>query len=387
MKAFDELRKTASNRPSELRAFKEDGAKVVEFTGNFVPEELIYAAGARPYLLCRGGEPEAPEAVLADMLRFTNPLARSQCGFYALGIDPVTPMADMIAVSQYECHAERMAEYLELMKLPVHKVGVPNDWKREFAKDYYRNQLVDFKSALEELTGTEIEDASLAKYAEAFNRINELLRKISALRDLDEPPISGTDFIKLNHYTFFVEPELAIEKLEQVYEELKDAPGVASADAPRILVIGHSVAVGDYEVMSKIEETGMRISCEMLEEGFRWYERDLDEDVEFLDAFVEQRYLRQPPLNNMEPSFRDRTKYIKQLIEEHHIDGVIWYQLLYDEIWDVEYSNVSYQMDQAGIPIMRIDTEYEYTREAMGPLVTRLESFAKLIEMRKGGVA
>lgn len=387
MNSFQSLRRQAANRPAELMKFKESGGKVVEFTGNFVPEEMIYAAGAKPYLMCRGGEPEAPEAVLSDMLRFTNPLARSQCGFYMLGVDPVTPIADVIAASQYECHAERMAEYLEIMGLPVHKIGVPNDWKRDFAKDYYADQLRDFKAKLEEITGNEIAEEGLGHYARAYNKINSLLRQIAELRDLDAPPISGTDFIKLNHATFFVDPQAAIEGLEGVLHDLEGAPGVVGADVPRVLVVGHSVAVGDYAVMSKIEEIGMVIACEMLEEGYRWFESDLDLDKPFIDAFVEQRFLRNPPLDNMEPAFRYRTAYIKKLIEEHRIDGVIWYQLLYDEIWDIEYSNLSYQMDRAGIPILRIDTEYEYTREAMAPLVTRLETFEKLLEQRKADVA
>lgn len=32
------------------------------YTGRFIPEELICAAGAEPYLICRGGEPEPPDA-------------------------------------------------------------------------------------------------------------------------------------------------------------------------------------------------------------------------------------------------------------------------------------------------------------------------------------
>ena len=64
MGAFEELEQKARGRPAELRKKKESGTKIIGYTGRFVPEELIYAAGALPQLICRGGEPEPPEAVL-----------------------------------------------------------------------------------------------------------------------------------------------------------------------------------------------------------------------------------------------------------------------------------------------------------------------------------
>ena len=92
MREFAQL---ATERPTELRALKADGKKIVPYIGQFVPEELLYAAGVEPYLVCRGGEPEPPEAVLDDMLRFLNPLARSMAGFHLMGLDPVMPLADL----------------------------------------------------------------------------------------------------------------------------------------------------------------------------------------------------------------------------------------------------------------------------------------------------
>ena len=384
MNESEALRKKAAERPIELRKLKENGTKIVEFTGNFVPEELIYASGAKPYLMCRGGEPEAPEAVLTDMLRFTNPLARSQCGFYKLGVDPVTPVADMIAASQYECHAERMVEYMEILGLNVHKIGVPNDWKRDFAQDYYYEQLQDFRKELAILTGKEASDEEIIRYIKLFNEINEILRKLSDLRDNDCPSLSGTEFIKLNHYSFFVDPEFAVEQLKKVYEEKLKAAACFEKDAPRLMVIGHAVAVGDYAIISKVEELGAIIAYEELEEGFRWYQWDTKTEGDPVRNIVNQRYIDKPPLNNMEPSFKLRMDNLREMIKKHRIDGVIWYQLLYDEIWDIEYSSVAKHLDDMGVPIMRIDTEYEYTREAMAPLVTRLESFIELIKMKKG---
>jgi benzoyl-CoA reductase/2-hydroxyglutaryl-CoA dehydratase subunit BcrC/BadD/HgdB len=383
MKAMAELMKAATERPSVLRKAKQDGSKIVEYIGNFVPEEMIYAAGAKPYLMCRGGEPEPPDAVLGDLLRFMNPLARSIAGFHKLGLDPVTPFADLIAINQHESHIERMAEYLELQGLPVHKVGVPADWDRDFAAEYYYNQLVDFKQTLEELTGNAVTDDKLLKYIRYFNEMNRVLRDIAALRKKDAPPLGGEDFIRLNHAGFFNEPEFAVEALKKIYSELLTAPGRFEKKAPRILLAGHCVAVGDYIVVNKIEQTGALIATEMLEEGIRWYQWDIATSGDPLRNIWRQRYLDKVPVNIFQPAWRDRFAHMKQLIEEYRIDGVVWYQLLYDEIFDLEYTCVSKWLEEIKIPLLRIETSYEYTREAMLPLNTRVESFTEVLKGKR----
>ena len=56
MSIVEELAEVAHSQPGRLRNEKKRGIKVIGLTGQFVPEELIYAAGAMPYLICRGGE-------------------------------------------------------------------------------------------------------------------------------------------------------------------------------------------------------------------------------------------------------------------------------------------------------------------------------------------
>ena len=69
-----ELDALSRARVSKLTQAKKSGTPIIEYTGNFIPEEIIRAAGAETYLMCRGGEPEPPDAVLDYMLRFMNPL-------------------------------------------------------------------------------------------------------------------------------------------------------------------------------------------------------------------------------------------------------------------------------------------------------------------------
>ena len=75
---------------------------------------------------------------------------------------------------------------------------------------------------------------------------------------------------------------------------------------------------------------------------------------------------------------------MKTLIEDYSIDGVIWYQLSFDEIYNMECSVVSKALEEIKMPFLKLESSYEYSREAMGPLTTRVESFIEAIKGRKG---
>ena len=53
MTILEELAQITRTRPEQLKDRKAKGTKLVGYTGRFVPEELIHASGAVPYLLCR----------------------------------------------------------------------------------------------------------------------------------------------------------------------------------------------------------------------------------------------------------------------------------------------------------------------------------------------
>ena len=78
-----------------------------------------------------------------------------------------------------------------------------------------------------------------------------------------------------------------------------------------------------------------------------------------------------------------RFEHLKKLIEEYRIDGVLWYQLSFDEIYDMEYTCIAKWIKEINVPIMKLESSYEYSREAMAPLTTRLESFVDSIKEAK----
>lgn len=150
---LSELEKLAAQRAGELVASRSSGVPLVEYSSTFIPEELIRAAGANTYLMCSGGQQEAAAAVLDDMLSCINPLARSIVGGFRLGNDEVSEHTDLVVTAVTDCHIGRLSELLEFQGIRTTKVGVPPDWKKDIAFDYYvrslRKMMVEIESSPE----------------------------------------------------------------------------------------------------------------------------------------------------------------------------------------------------------------------------------------------
>jgi len=383
MNILGELAEVTRTRPEKLKEQREKGVKIVGYIGRFVPEELIYASGALPYLLCRGGQPEPPDAVIPYMLRFMSPYARSQIGYHLLGIDPVIPMLDLIVAQCSDCHESRLADLFEYFKLPTARLGVPPDWEKSLSRDYYYKELTRLGEKLEGLTGNKISDEKLKESISSINKIRDLLRKINLLRKEQPPPIGSDEFIRLNHYSFYCDLEKLPPKLNDLYGQLQKGKSPFPKGMPRLLLAGHVVGVGDYVVPKLIEASGGVVVAELLDEGMRQCAWNVKTDGDLMRNLVETYYLERTPPSIFQPVWEERVEFIKKLIRDFNIDGVIWYGLSFEEIYDLECSIASKAMDEMNIPFLKLESSYEYAREAMGPLTTRVESFIESIKQRR----
>ena len=383
MDILEGLAKIARTRPEKLKEHKDKGIKIVGYIGRFVPEELIFASGSIPYLLCRGGQPEPPDAVIPYMLRFMSPYSRSQIGYHLLGIDPVVPMLDLIVVQCSDCHESRLADLFEYFKLPTVRLGVPPDWKKSISMNYYYKGLMRLKNTLENISGNAISEEKLRDSMESFDKVRDSLRNISLLRKAQTPSIGGDDFIRLNHYAFYCDPEVLIGKLNDLYEELQERKSPFSGEAPRILLAGHVVGVGDYVVPKLIEDAGGVIAAEFLDEGMRQYAWNAQTDGDPMRNLTENYYLKMTPPSIFQPAWEERFEFMKTLIRDFSIDGVIWYELSFEEIYDLECSVISKELNQMNIPFLKLESSYEYSREAIAPLTTRVESFIESVRRKR----
>ena len=255
---LSELEKLAAQRAGELIADRRGGVPLVEYGSTFIPEELIRAAGANTYLMCSGGQQEAAEAVLDDMLGCMNPLARSIVGGFRLGNDEVSEHTDLVVTAVTDCHIGRLSELLEFQGIRTAKVGVPPDWKKGIAFDYFVRSLRKMMGEVEKLTGRSADMELARKYFSETNRINAAFRRINELRKRPDQTIAFKDYMRLQHLSFIVgDTGLTASLLERLCDKLERAR-TTNHGAPRLIVIGRVIAIGDYQLISLIDRCGAR---------------------------------------------------------------------------------------------------------------------------------
>ena len=99
MEALDRLRAHAAGRIVEIAKAKKAGTKVIGMTpGGFCPEEMVYAAGAIPLILGKGGDPEPCTESLTYAPRFMCAWCRSQIGYLMMGEAAEYKLPDLMVV-------------------------------------------------------------------------------------------------------------------------------------------------------------------------------------------------------------------------------------------------------------------------------------------------
>jgi benzoyl-CoA reductase/2-hydroxyglutaryl-CoA dehydratase subunit BcrC/BadD/HgdB len=293
-------------------------------------------------------------------------------------------MLDLIIAECSDCHLVRLADLFEYFKLPTARLGVPADWTKGISFEYYYEGLLEIAERLEICTGIKISDATLMKAVDLMNRIRKGLWQISELRRKHPPPISGYDFIRLNHSSFYCDPEYQIEQLRSIYEQLLMNGSPFTQRAPRILLAGRLVAVGDYVLSRLVETSGGVVVTEFLDEGHRHSGFEVDTKGDLLRNIAETYYLKRTPPSVFQPAWKMRVDSLKNQVLEYDIDGVIWYQLSFEEIYDMECSIIRRELEAMQVPFLKLESSFEYSREAMGPLTTRVESFIESIKTKRG---
>jgi benzoyl-CoA reductase/2-hydroxyglutaryl-CoA dehydratase subunit BcrC/BadD/HgdB len=367
------------DRPVQLKEARKDGIKVVGyFPGNYVPEEIIYAAGAVPLCLIHGGDPRPADAGSSLLPQVICPFARAQVGERLLKENPYYNQLDMVVAPVTCQHLKKVSEIWEYEgELEIFKLGFPHRCTDDFELDYYHDRLQVLKDRLQSLTGNEITDEKLKNAITLYNRIRELLRKISLLRRASPPPISALEFVRLNHASFYADPVFMVEVLESVYHELENKQSSSGTDAPRLLLLGPNIGWGDDAILKIIEATGSEVVIEEICEGIRYYWNDIENKGDPIRSLAKGYLVDRVPCAFMRHSARKRLDFALKLIDDFKVTGIIWYELLCCETYDSEAYFFTEKMAERGIPMLTLESDY--TTAATGQFKTRLQAFTEIV--------
>ena len=382
MEAMKQLSDHLATRLTELTRLRKSGTKLIGYApGGYLPEELVYAAGAVPVGLIRGGDPEPVAESAAYVPRFIDTFCRSQIGYRMMGGDPLYEIIDLLVVPITDHNIKTIADCFNFFtNTNVFRFGVPHQ-KDEHAYEYYLEGLHAFKNKLEQFTGNKIEDNKLREAINLSNRMRELLKEISLLRLSERPAITGVEFTKLNHASFIADRAILIDALKSINRELKQKP-ISDSKGPRILLTGSTLAMGDYKVLEIAENAGASIVVEEFAEGLRHYWENVHANGDLMRSLADRYFRRRVPPAWFRPS-RERLDYLIKLARDFNVDGIIWYQLMYRSSYDIQaFYFEKLLKKELDIPMLKVESDYDVSER--GPLKTRIETFVEIMKARGG---
>jgi benzoyl-CoA reductase/2-hydroxyglutaryl-CoA dehydratase subunit BcrC/BadD/HgdB len=376
MLEIDKLSYLLLERPIAISEKKKRGIKVIATNvGDYVPHELIHAAGGVPVCQIHGGDPESVEAAHSVVVRFQCAFARAQMGYRLLQDQAYYNLADMLIVATTCQHMRKFADIWEYhTDVETWRLGLPQEFQTDRGMAYYTDALRRMKEKLEQVTGNRITDERITESITIYNRMRGLLRKISEMRQSSSPMISSLEFMKLNHASFLLDPEVMVESLTLICQTLEKNQQENHNGKPRLMLVAPNIALGDYKIFGLVDESGGEIVIEEVGEGVRAYwENVISNGGDPLEALAFKYLRKRCPACFMRQSMKSRLDHITRLAEDFGVKGVIWYQLKLCETFDIEFAYVAKQLKNYGLPILKLDTEYNALDR--GQMKTRIGDF------------
>jgi benzoyl-CoA reductase subunit C len=357
----------------EIREWKARGGKVVGWLCDYVPEELIHAAGLLPVRVT--GVPK--EISLDDANAY---LYTTTCSFvrtvFQLAYEKKYDFLDGFVVASNCDHARRLFDVWDrYIPTPYRYILSVPQTKLPQAQKFYERELEDFKKSLEAHFQVSIPEAKIGESIKLFNQTRRSLRTLNELRKQDSPKIMGTEVSKIMNACEKLPKEKFNPLLESILQELKITDRENKTKI-RLMVSGSVLNNPNY--IEFIEDQGCSVVIDDLCTGVRYWWDEVSEEKPPMEA-LSHRYLTRFPCARMTPG-EDRFKQVAALAKEYRVDGVIQEMVRYCTPTAWERPWLRKGIEDENIPVLQL--EIIYGAAGTGQLKIRIQAFIEMLGMQ-----
>jgi len=388
MDYFIEAANIHRKRVQEIEEFKKQGGKVVGTLCNFVPVELIDAAGALPVALGCGYLPPVGlgESFLGDPNMCS--IVKACAGCMMIDDFPLFSQCDaLIAPAPCDAKLKLSDEFKEIRAIVP--MNVPRIKSGESIRRQWIQEITTVRNRIEMLTGTKIDKRRLKESILKYQRAHKAWRHLLDVRR-EGDGLWGRLFLLVAWLALVDDIErwtLNVNKLSDELEALTKEKGKAYGDgAPRVMLAGSPVMWPNWKLPNIIEEAGAAIVSDELCSGTRvlydpvvvdeWTERAM------LDAIAD-RYL----FPSTCPCFTPNTEREDNIINEVKnggVEGVIFHAMQGCHLHTLDATRLTNLLKGMGIPALTIRSELG--DGDIGQVRIRVEAFLEMIQANREGV-
>jgi benzoyl-CoA reductase/2-hydroxyglutaryl-CoA dehydratase subunit BcrC/BadD/HgdB len=366
-----------------LKEKKSEGIKIVAYLAHDnIPEEMLDAAGFFPLRMIFGGNDELMDASHDFLPPSTCAFAQSCIGLFSTKPNAFRflELVDYFIVSNHcvsdICVSEIISKNFNIPRLDFY---VPYT-KNESSLKYFKLELLELKSKLEDITGTEIPNERLLESINKYNQFKKVLLEVNKLE------ILGSEKLKILHRAMLYGPEFQPD-LEKFIHYVRENPSHISETSKNILFTGCSIFVND-NMVDLIEEGGGNIVFFDTWIGSHYTSQVLDDNTlnkekEPLDLLV-IRFKNNVYGDHSVPNFLE---YKISQIENYHKDftktkgkklGVINHIIKFCDHISLMSSFLKDRLQEKGIQVLNL--ERDYSRANRGQLSTRIEAYLEMMK-------
>ena len=372
---FSEAAQTIVN--PEVQKWKDQGGKTVGYFCAAMPVEMISAAGFLPFRVRATGSTgtELSDAYFGNI----------NCSFprhaFNLALKGEYDFLDGLVIFNSCDHIRRLYDHwIRQMKTPFVKIlSLPR--KDEPAQvEWFRSELAILRENMQEHFRVEITDAKLREAIALHNTSRRRQRDLYELRKRERPPITGAEMLAVT----VAGTAMPASRYNQLLGELLEDVGRASGHPDhraRLMIMGGELDNPEY--LKVIEAQGGLVVTDSLCFGSRMIWRDVDQNIDDpLTALAQYYVADRPSCARMYTRYGERVKFIKNMIKDFNVNGVIFVRLTFCELWGFEQYSLANEFKEWNIPLLCMDREY--TLSGVGQLRTRVQAFLETLEGKHG---
>lgn len=303
-------------RRSYLNDLQERYCGICGCFSNYIPEEIVVAAGLHPVRIIGRYESSGSHrnAVFNPVCSFVQDIygaAKSGCmSSFSHMIFPNSCDSLKVLQQMWENDTLQPPAYTLLHPIKADTAAI----------QYFTTQIQDFKEWLIKNGGSEFSQDDLLEAISKYNQTRNLLRQLYQQRNADSQFLSGSDAFSLMTAGLIMDRDEYNQILSHLVDEGKSYTKTPKQDLKRIMVIGP--LLDNIELLKTIEGFGATIVADEVTNGWRYFDLSVEPDGDLYHNLA-SRYLRSgpSPTLNVDPvasfhAFRDR-------VVRHKLDGVI----------------------------------------------------------------
>lgn len=370
-----ELDKFSDLRFQSVRNWKESrqGRKAIAYFPVYAPVELIHAAGMLPVGLSGAGDQLDIQHADARFGSFICSIIKTTLEMGLTGhLEPfdgflfstICDSARNLCFVMKRNFPEMYIDFLHLPHNPSSPAAAP------FLVDEYRRVLTE----LERLGNCNVDDDSIRRSINLYNRNRKLIRDLYQLRSREPHKVSTSVLYQLIRVGHFMPVEEHTMQLESALAEFHHRPA-KPRDSIRIVVEGSFCEQPPMTLIRLIEDAGCYIVNDDFVLGQNWFETDVPTEGDPIVALATS-YLDRSTYSSVRHDFRrPRWDGLVDKARRDKADAVLFLIAKFCEPAYFDYVPYKEELERVGIPHLQL--EFEEKSFTFDRLRTEIETFVE----------